>query len=70
MAKIAKAFVKRWGSSVWKQCVWDQEYTNGLWTRNSANVGGRRDSVLEIIERYSAGREILELGCGGGRNSI
>ena len=73
MVEVAKAFLKRWGTNSWKQRIWDEEYSHGMWARKGSTSGSTsipRDSVLEVIERYSSGAEILELGCGAGETAF
>jgi SAM-dependent methyltransferase len=67
------AILKRWGDTRRKQSIWNQEYSSSRWIRpdnQTEGVPARRDSVLEVIERYSANAEILELGCGAGETAF
>jgi len=68
--EVVGAFLKRWGTTRWKQQVWDSEYEKGKWQRKSSASHSHRDSVFDVIEKYSTGGEILELGCGTGETAF
>jgi SAM-dependent methyltransferase len=67
MFRIVNALLKRWGPPVLKKWIWDKEFANGKWDYMDAvkHMAGR-DVVLDVIEKYSSGADILDLGCGAG----
>jgi SAM-dependent methyltransferase len=73
LVEVIHAFLKRRGSTATMQRVWDIEYTSGKWDPTEDDTGSvrsRRDSALEVVERYSAGADILDLGCGLGATAL
>jgi len=63
--KWLRAILKRAGSATAKRRVWDEEYSGGCWARA---VG--TEAIDAIIERYSRGGSILDLGCGVGMTAF
>ena len=69
--KILSAIVKRWGSSLAKQRVWDSEYKAGQWTYSRGGPNNEaREPIYEFIEKYGANGSILDLGCGSGMTAL
>jgi SAM-dependent methyltransferase len=65
--KFKRAFdsriVKRWGSKAAKESLWNQEFGKGQWDFLEQTVG---DPIYPLLEKYSSGGSILDLGCGSG----
>lgn len=63
---ILNAVLKRWGAASTKQRIWDDEYKSGKWHHldPAERAGVRRDLIYEVLDRYTEGANILDLGCG------
>jgi SAM-dependent methyltransferase len=72
MVKVISALLKRWGPPVLKRRIWDKEFAKGKWDYMDAKSSNRaqRDFVLDVIEKYSVGADILDLGCGSGGTGL
>jgi SAM-dependent methyltransferase len=71
MKKVLYAALKRFGSAQAKQRIWDNEFATGKWSYlDDQGADIPRDIVLDVIDKYSEGRDILDLGCGIGRTGI
>lgn len=71
--KVLYATLKRFGSTQVKQRIWDKEFAAGKWNYlddRNAELFRHRDVVLDVIDRYSEGQDILDLGCGTGRTGL
>lgn len=67
LKRAIHAFIKRWCSPILKQHVWDREYASGKWDFLDGKNGSiSRDTILDVIERYATGGDVLDLGCGAG----
>lgn len=72
MVNVIKALLKRWGPPAVKKRIWDREFANGKWDYMDAATRAKaeRDFVFDVIERYSPGADILDLGCGSGSTGL
>jgi SAM-dependent methyltransferase len=63
-----RAVIKRIGPQSMKQLVWDAEARRG---GNIHAVGASyRSAICDLIEKYSAGGHILDLGCSDGHVAV
>jgi SAM-dependent methyltransferase len=53
----------KWGTAKAKRRIWNQEFSCGRWTCLEHTEG---DCLYPILEKYCAGGDILDLGCGSG----
>jgi len=73
ITNVFRAFLKRRGVAVVKQRIWDHEYRSGKWERTGLKEASHkqtRDIVLDVIDRYGRGKDILDLGCGDGATGL
>ena len=71
--KAVNAILKRFGSSRIKQHIWDEEFVAGKWDYmdgQASDFSQQRDVVLDVVDKYSTGGDILDLGCGIGRTGF
>lgn len=66
--KLLHAVGKRIGPRSVKQAIWDREHAQGQWdwSRDTTRQSRPRDIAYEVLDRHSAGANILDLGCGDG----
>lgn len=69
---MINALLKRWGPLGLRKRVWDKEFSSGKWDYMDpkASRKGGRDVVLDVLDRYSSGAHILDLGCGSGATGL
>jgi SAM-dependent methyltransferase len=65
-ATIVRGIVKRYGPSKMKRALWDEEFSGGKWNFIDNTTG---DCVYPYLEKYVAGGDILDLGCGPGNTA-
>lgn len=68
VGRLLRAVGKRIGPRSVKQAIWDREHAAGQWdwANDATRPSRQRDIVYEVLDRYSAGLDILDLGCGNG----
>jgi SAM-dependent methyltransferase len=66
MLRLIAGITKRWGSQTAKQRVWDAEYRSGKWDSGGSKRSVVPDPIYQVLDRYSVGARILDLGCGAG----
>lgn len=52
-----------WGGTRIREYIWNREFSGGRWTCLEDTAG---DCVYRLVEKYSNGGSILDLGCGSG----
>ena len=60
---LFRRLVQLYAPARMKGAIWSQEFTSGRWDCLLETQG---DFVYPILEKYSAGGAILDLGCGSG----
>lgn len=67
-SKLIDAVGKRIGPQFVKQRIWDREHASGHWdwTQDPTRPLRQRDIAYEVLDRLSAGLDIMDLGCGDG----
>jgi SAM-dependent methyltransferase len=63
LRNVVRGLKQRHGSAGTKQAIWNTEFANGRWDF-IANTPD--DVIYPVVERYSRGGSILDLGCGSG----
>jgi cyclopropane fatty-acyl-phospholipid synthase-like methyltransferase len=64
--RILRKIQITFGSSAAKRKKWDDEYESGKWNYLENEQEEPRDSIQEIISKYSEDGYLLDLGCGTG----
>jgi SAM-dependent methyltransferase len=55
--------LQSWGTAAAKRATWNSEFAEGRWDYIAETPG---DCVYGFVEKYAAGGDILDLGCGSG----
>ena len=64
--RFTRGFLLSYGPKPIKTLFWDREFSNGQWNFLDDTTG---DCVYSHLERFSADRSILDLGCGPGNTA-
>jgi SAM-dependent methyltransferase len=65
-ARFMVGFIMSYGPKKMKERVWDKEFANGKWDFIDDTAG---DCVYPVLEKYTKGGSILDLGCGPGNTA-
>jgi SAM-dependent methyltransferase len=60
---LQSRIVKKWGTSAAKRLIWNKEFGSGQWEFLEHTT---TDPIYALLESYSCGGSILDLGCGSG----
>src|SRR5215475_12589195 len=68
LMKLIRAVGKRIGPQSVKQAIWDREHAGGQWdwAKDATRPQRQRDILYDVLDRYSKGHDILDLGCANG----
>jgi SAM-dependent methyltransferase len=64
--RFTRGFLLSYGPTPVKTFFWNREFSNGQWNFLDDTAG---DCVYSHLERFSANRSILDLGCGPGNTA-
>ena len=64
--KFTRGFLLTYGPTSLKRVFWDREFSNGKWNFIDNTAG---DCVYSHLDRYAAGKSVLDLGCGPGNTA-
>ena len=64
--QFTRGFLLSYGPTPIKKLFWNREFSNGKWNFLDDTAG---DCVYSHLERFSANRSILDLGCGPGNTA-
>lgn len=64
--RFLTGFLLSYGPTALKMRIWDKEYSGDKWNFADNTVG---DCVYAHLEKYSADRSILDIGCGSGNTA-
>jgi SAM-dependent methyltransferase len=64
--RFTRGFLLSYGPTPIKKFFWDREFSNGTWNFIDETTG---DCVYSHLERFAAGKSILDLGCGPGNTA-
>lgn len=64
--RFSRGFLLSYGPTPIKKFFWNREFSNGQWNFLDDTAG---DCVYSHLERFSANRSILDLGCGPGNTA-
>ena len=64
--RFVRGFLLSYGPTNLKKHFWEKEYSGGKWNFADNTVG---DCVYRHLDKCSAGKEILDIGCGSGNTA-
>lgn len=60
---LVRRAIQSWGPPAAKRRLWNEEFASGHWDHLAETRG---DCVYAFVEKYCAGGDLLDLGCGSG----